>query len=91
MALWARCGPTLRGVFPTLVALTPRRVGPHRAHNAIGYQVGAAAVGAAAGPAAFGLLAERAGLEWLGPCLAAGIGSLGLLHRLTVHLERGPA
>ena len=84
-------GVGFAAVFPTLVALTPRRVGPHRAHNAIGYQVGAAAVGAAAGPAAFGVLAERAGLEWLGPCLAAGIVALGLLHRLTVHLERGPA
>jgi fucose permease len=75
-------------VFPTLVSLTPRRVGGERTPQAIGYQVGAAAVGAAAIPALFGVAAEEYGLEILGPVLVVGIAVLIVLHRLAVILER---
>ncbi len=57
--LGAAAGP----VFPTLVAVTPRRLGAAHAANAVGVQVAAAALGVAIAPAAVGLLADRIGLE----------------------------
>ncbi len=81
-------GVGLGAVFPTLVALTPQRMGAGRTSQAIGYQVGAAAVGAAVLPALFGVLAEEAGLDLLGPVLLAGVGALVILHRVAVVLER---
>ncbi len=61
------CGP----VFPTMMATTPRRVPPGHAPHAVGFQVAAAALGAAILPAALGVVAQRLGLETLGPQLLA--------------------
>jgi fucose permease len=81
-------GLGLAAVYPTLMSLTPRRVGEGRASRAIGYQVAAAVAGFAVLPAAFGVLAERDGLELLGPVLLAGVGVVAALHRLAARLER---
>jgi fucose permease len=59
------CGP----VFPTMMATTPGRVPPGHAPNTVGFQVAAAALGAAVLPALLGVVAQRLGLETLGPQL----------------------
>jgi fucose permease len=65
----ALVGLSLGPVFPTLMATTPRRVpGPHVA-DTVGLQVASAAVGAAVLPALLGVVAQRQGLETLGPLL----------------------
>ena len=64
-------GVSLAPVFPTLVSLTPERLGAARAAHAIGYQLAAAGVGAAALPGAIALVIGDGGLEALGPSLAA--------------------
>jgi fucose permease len=53
----------LAPVFPALIALTPRRIGLAHASNAIGFQVGAAGLGAAILPGLAGLLGDSYGLE----------------------------
>jgi fucose permease len=68
------CGP----VFPTLMATTPRRVPPGHAPQTVGFQVAAAALGAALLPATLGVVAQRLGLEALGPqLLALSLAALG--------------
>jgi fucose permease len=62
-------GAALAGMFPALIAVTPRRIGEQRAHHAIAWQVGAAAVGGSAISALIGLLINISGLEVLGPAL----------------------
>jgi fucose permease len=59
------CGP----VFPSMMASTPGRVPPGHAPHTVGFQVAAAAVGAAVLPALLGVVARRLGLEALGPQL----------------------
>lgn len=80
-------GLGLAAVYPTLVSLTPRRVGEGRASRAISYQVAAGVLGFALLPAGFGVLAEDAGLELLGPVLLAGVVVVAALHRLAARLE----
>ena len=80
-------GLGLAAIYPTLVSLTPRRVGHGRAPRAIGYQVAAAVVGFALVPAGFGIVAEGSGLELLGPVLLAGVGAVAVLHRVAAGLE----
>jgi fucose permease len=76
-------GTSLAPVFPTLVSLTPERLGAHRAAHAIGYQLSAAGVGAAALPAAVAVAVGRRGLEALGPSLLVMAGVLLVLHVAT--------
>ncbi len=64
-------GLCLAPVFPTLVSLTPERLGPERAAHAIGHQLAAAGVGAAALPGAVALAIGAGGLDALGPSLVA--------------------
>jgi fucose permease len=79
------CGP----VFPTLMATTPGRVPPGHAPHAVGFQVAAAALGAALLPALLGVVARRLGLESLGPqLLALSLGALAA-HEGLVRLPRG--
>jgi fucose permease len=79
------CGP----VFPTLMANTPGRVPPGHAPHAVGFQVAAAALGAALLPALLGIVARRLGLESLGPqLLALSVGALAA-HEGLVRLPRG--
>ncbi|MEW6471434.1 MAG: MFS transporter [Actinomycetota bacterium] len=74
-------GFTEAAVFPTLVAVTPARVGAERAPAVIGYQVAAAAIGGAAVPALTGVAADVATLEVVGPVLLAGGIALAVLSR----------
>lgn len=69
MAGAALLGLALAPIFPSLISLTPARMGLAHAANAVGFQVAAAALGGAALASGFGLLADRFGLEQLGPFL----------------------
>jgi fucose permease len=62
-------GFALAPIFPTLIALTPTRLGPSHATSAIGFQVAAAYLGTAAIPGLTGVLAGHWGLAVIGPCL----------------------
>ncbi len=59
-------GASLAAIFPTLVLVTPSRVGSERAAAAIGWQMAAAGVGGAAGPAIVGVVLESAGVDAYG-------------------------
>jgi fucose permease len=56
-------GLGLASVFPCLMTRTPQRLGKALSAHAIGFQVGAAMIGAAVLPSLSGLLAQHAGLE----------------------------
>jgi fucose permease len=56
-------GLGLASIYPCLMTRTPERLGRALAAHAIGFQVGAAMLGAAALPGISGLLAQRFGLE----------------------------
>jgi fucose permease len=62
-------GAALAGMFPALIAVTPRRIGHQRAKHAIAWQVGAAAGGGSAISALIGLVINASGLDVLGPAL----------------------
>lgn len=55
------CGP----VFPTLVAMTPARVGRAHAANAVGFEIAASALGLSVLPGFVGVAASRLGLEMI--------------------------
>ncbi len=76
-------GFALAPIFPTLIAETPRRVGRTHATSAVGFQVSAAYLGAAAIPGGIGLLAGRTSLAVIGPCLVATATLLLLLREAT--------
>lgn len=59
------CGP----VFPSLMSTTEARLGAPYVARAVGFQIGAAALGAAILPAAIGWVAGRVGLESVGGML----------------------
>jgi fucose permease len=73
-------GIGLAPVFPCLMTRTPARLGKGLSAHAVGFQVAAAMIGAAAVPGTLGLIAGRVGLEAvpLGTALLAGL--LCLLH-----------
>ena len=73
-------GLSIAGVFPTLVALTPRLVGAERAPAIIGYQIAAASVGTAALPWIAARFIDANGLEALGPFLVVTATVMALLH-----------
>jgi fucose permease len=74
------CAP----IFPSLIASTPRRIGPDHAANLIGFQIGAAGLGIALVPGLAGVLAERFGLEAFPPLLVVAAALLLLLHEAIV-------
>ena len=76
------CGP----IFPTLVALTPARLGAEHAANAVGFQIAAAAVGLSVLPALVGIAAGSLGIETIATLLVVQAVALILVYRL---LERG--
>jgi fucose permease len=65
----ALLGMSLAPMFPSFISLTPERMGPAHSANTIGFQIAAAMLGGAALVSAFGLIADRFGLETLGPFL----------------------
>lgn len=58
-------GFALAPVFPSLISLTPKRVGSGNAANAVGFQISAAMTGGALLPAFAGLTIDRFGLEMI--------------------------
>jgi len=56
-------GLGLAPVFPCLMTMTPRRLGPEHAAHAVGFQVSSGMLGAALVPGLAGLFAEKLGLE----------------------------
>lgn len=67
-------------IFPTLVSLTPLRIGRDRSTRMVGYQLAAASLGIASLPWALGLLAEAQGLAVLGPGLFGITALFTILH-----------
>ena len=76
----ALLGLALAPIYPLLVSATPGRVGAEHATHAIGAQVAAAYLGAAAIPGATGVLARAFGLEIIGPVLTIAAGAVLLVH-----------
>ena len=70
----------LAPVFPCLMTRTPQRLGTALSSHAVGFQVGAAMIGAAAVPAALGLVAGAVGLRAVPVGAAVLSGLLWLLH-----------
>ena len=75
------CAP----IYPGMMHETPRRFDPPTARKVIGWQVGAANLGAAVIPALFGLIAANFGLESIFPMLA---GILAIMLVLVAQLDR---
>lgn len=73
-------GMGFAAVFPTLVSLTPARIGRDRSTRMVGYQLAAANIGAASVPWTLGLLAESYGLAALGPGLFGSAVAVAVLH-----------
>jgi fucose permease len=81
-------GLGLAPVFPCLMTRTPGRLGADLAAHAIGFQVSAAMLGAAALPSLAGVLAQRVGLEAV-PMIAVTLAVLlFLLHERLVARSR---
>jgi fucose permease len=78
-------GLGLAPIYPLLIAATPRRVGATQAASAVGLQVAAGGLGAAALPALAGVVAAAAGLEAIGPFL---LGATSVLAGLAELLAR---
>ena len=70
----------LAPVFPGLMSRTPQRLGTELSRHAIGFQVGAAMIGAAAVPGMLGVMAGMAGLETVPIGIVVLMGILSLLH-----------
>lgn len=79
-------GLSLAGIFPTLVTLTPSRVGVGRASAVIGYQIAAASLGGATLPWIAGRFVAASSLESLGPYLLGCTVAMSALH---LAVERG--
>ena len=82
-------GVGLAAIFPLLMTRTPQRMGAGIAAHAIGFQVGAAMLGAAALPSLTGWVAEAAGLGWVAVMVTVMAVVLFLLHELLLALTRG--
>ncbi|MBN9523583.1 MFS transporter [bacterium] len=77
-------GVGLAPVYPCLMTRTPQRLGAALSAHAVGFQVGAAMMGAAAVPGVLGLFAEGVGLEAVPVGVVLGAAVVWLLHELLV-------
>jgi fucose permease len=84
----APLGFGLAPVFPVLIAVTPERLGAHRAARAIGLQIAASSVGGVAIPAAMGVGAQAIGTWALAPMILVSALALGVLHDAASRLRR---
>ena len=75
-------------IFPSLVSATPNRVSIGHVDNAIGFQVAAASLGAAALSSVAGGLASRLTLEVVPPFMVGWAATMIVLHELTIHRAR---
>ncbi len=78
----------LAAIFPTLIAVTPARLGSDRSTRSIGHQLAAANLGVAAIPWLIGLFAESLGVSALAPGLFATGLLLAVVHVVSVHEAR---
>lgn len=76
-------------VFPTLIAVTPARIGRLRSTRSIGFQMASATLGAASVPWAIGIAATMLGLDVLAPGLFVVSALLAILHLVTEKASRG--
>jgi fucose permease len=84
----APLGLALAPVFPVLIAVTPERLGAHRAARAIGLQIAASSVGGVGIPAAMGVGAQAIGTWALAPMILVSALALGALHDAALRLRR---
>jgi fucose permease len=80
----AALGFSLAPIYPLLISLTPVRVGAAYATHAVGFQVAAGYLGAAALPGAAGVLARVVGLEVIAPLLLATAVAVLVLHEMAL-------
>ena len=85
----ALLGFALAPVFPTLISVTPERVGHYFAPQAVGFQVSAANAGIALLPGAVGVVARRHGLEVVCTFLMAATVVLLLLQEAVMRYAGG--
>lgn len=88
---WSAIGLVLAGlglapIFPCLMTQTPRRLGKAAAFHAVGFQVSAAMIGAAALPGVAGMLAQQVGLHVIHLMAAALAVVVLLLHTAITRL-----
>ena len=76
----------LAPVFPCLMSRTPQRLGMGLSAHAIGFQVGAAMIGAAVVPGTLGVMAGMGGLEAVPVGTVVLFGILSLIHERLVRL-----
>lgn len=84
----ALMGIALAPVFPTLIATTPGRLGATHTANGVGFQIAAAALGLSLLPTFAGLMADRFGLEIIGPVLFASAALLLVLFETLIIASR---
>jgi fucose permease len=87
-AALAPLGFALAPVFPVLIAVTPERLGVHRAARAIGLQIAASSVGGVSIPAAMGVGAQAIGTWALAPMVLVSAVALAALHDGALRLQR---
>lgn len=80
----ALAGLGLAVIFPCLMTRTPQRLGKQIATHAIGFQVGAAMLGAAALPSLTGIIAQHAGLSFVAATIFGMATTLILLHEIVL-------
>ena len=84
----ALMGVALAPTFPLLQLVTPARLGRQHAANAIGFQTAAGYIGFGLAPGLAGILAQRWGLETIGPYLTVCVIGMLLLHELLLRSDR---
>jgi fucose permease len=83
----AFAGLGLAPVFPCLMSRTPQRLGTELSTHAIGFQIGAAMIGAAAVPGMLGVIAGMGGLEAVPIGAVVLFGVLTLLHEALIRIQ----
>ena len=78
-------------VFPTLVSVTPARLGRVRSTKAMGYQLAAANLGAAAVPWVLGIIAESRGVASLAPGMFVASVVLAMVYLASERFTSGGA
>jgi fucose permease len=79
----ALMGFAVSPLFPLSVSATPKRLGGEHAANAIGFQIALGGLGFSLLPSLAGVLAERMGLEIIGPFLLLISVAMFLLHEVS--------
>lgn len=83
-------GFALAPIFPTLISVTPRRVGPSFAPQAVGFQIALASIGISAAPATVAFLAKWYGLDVVGRYLLLATLTLLVLHETVMRITERP-